>query len=498
MVSPRFPSLVVLLTLVAAGAYAAVARPVYFDQPAEVVLPNGYNRSISYPVFVVLPPTGWAAARTTFRLGLDPAVQRDFILVFPAGRPTRDEYLPDFFTFVSWYEQRLLQDLAYVLERFSADPNRIYLGGYSLGGDLSWAISVRNPHVFAGAIMAGTRTSHPVTPLALDMMRDRQFRAAFLIGDREDPDRYRGINFARSRFEAGGVEHLYREYPGGHIMPPTELMQEMISYVTQVDRLPAPVPAVTASHPGTPGLLTYAFGHTSRDRFALRVGFPAEVNGEGITLPTESGMEVRVEWPWSRFYARTTLDFAGSMRSTGYRERRVSQDLLFGMGEPRGFFGGGIGWDWYRAFPEGDAFKRFDVILLRADRNPWIVPASDADPERVDSLLMLRYTIPQRIAAGHMLEQLLNVRLEYVLRISDLFVVETGLGASTLQNRPAASLSDLGHALDQRLEWEVGVGLRMPSPVLWRVGHRGIGERELPDGTFGYRGLWSLSIEYSF
>lgn len=492
------PVLVVLLSLVTAVVYGAVARPVYFDQPAEVVLPIGYDRSISYPVFVVLPPTGWPASRMTFRLGLDPATQRDFILMFPAGRPTRDEYLPDFFTFVSWFEERLLQDLSYVLERFSADPNRIYLGGYSLGGDLSWAISVRNPHVFAGAVIAGTRTSHPVTPLALEMMRERRFRAAFLIGDREDPDRYRGINFARSRFESGGVEHVYREYAGGHIMPPTELMLEMISYVTQVERLPAPAPAGTASHPVAPGILGYVFGHTTRDRFAVRFGFPAQVSGAGVTLPSESAFSLRAEWPWSRTYVRTKVDFAGSTRSTGYRERRISQDLLFGTGDPRGFFGGGIGWDWYRAFAEGDSFKRFDVILMRADRNPWIVPAGEADPDRIDSLVVLRYTIPQRIAAGHMLEQLLNARLEYLLRISDLFVFDAGAGASTVQNRPVESLPDLSQALDQRLEWNVGVGVRVPSPVLWRVSHTGIGERALPDGAFAYRGFWSLSIEYSF
>ena len=122
-------------------------------------------------MFVVLPPTGLEAARVAQYLGLDPQRQEDFILILPAGRPTRDEYLPDFVTFVEWYEERVLAELDSVLENYSADPERVYLGGYSLGGDLSWALAVRNPERFAGAVVAGSRTSYPVDSATLETLR---------------------------------------------------------------------------------------------------------------------------------------------------------------------------------------------------------------------------------------------------------------------------------------------------------------------------------------
>ncbi|MFO8173659.1 MAG: hypothetical protein R6T96_05195, partial [Longimicrobiales bacterium] len=63
---------------------------------------------------------------------------------------------------------------------------------------------------------------------------------------------------------------------------------------------------------------------------------------------------------------------------------------------------------------------------------------------------------------------------------------------------PVEALSELSEALDHRLEWSVGAGLRAPSPLLWRVGYRGIGERTLPEGERSYRGLWNLTLEFSY
>lgn len=428
------------------------------------------------------------------RSGLDPARQREFILLLPAGRPTADQYLPDFLTFVAWYEERLLDDLAYLLDNYSADPERVYLGGYSLGGDLSWALSIRNPSLFAGAVIAGTRASHPATEESLATLRARAFKGAFLIGDREDRARYNGINYARSLFAASGIEHRYSEYPGGHVMPGTALLQEKIRYVTSVRNLPDPeIPpfAVAADAAGP-------FGHTSRDRLALRAAFPTAFSPEGIQPPDELLLGVRWEWPWDNRYLRTTVGYASSNRTTDQREHRLHQDILVGWGEHRGFFGAGFGFDWIRRFDDGNSYGEVDFLLFRADRNPWIIPAGRVDPQRVDSLLVLRYSLPRGIGAGMRVEQALNLRAEYLLRIADRVVIDAGLGAYTVQNRPVASLGELSDALDRRLEWQLGTGVRIPSPLLWRVGYRGLAERALPDGGFAYRGIWNVSIEYSF
>ena len=342
--------------------------------------------------------------------------------------------------------------------------------------------------------MAGTRASHPVTADALDLLNQRGFRAAFLIGNREHPDRYQGINYARSRLEAAGVEHRYEEYPGGHVMPHAEVFQDTILYVSAVSTLPEVGSPSFVHRGGAPGFLS----HTSRDRFAVRVAFPAQISPDGIIFPNENEVTLRAEWPWSRHYLRTTAKYSAGNRSTDERERRVHQDLLLGIGESRGFFGAGIGWDWIRQFSDGNSYGELDLLLMRADRNPWIVPPGSADPDRVDSLLLLRYTIPRGLSDGVTAEQLLNLRAEYLLRIADRVVFDAGLGAYTVQNRPVDSLSALSEALDHRLEGQIGIGVRAPSPLLWRIGYRGTAERPLPDGSFDYRGIWNLSLEYSY
>ncbi len=497
-----------LLFVLVTGISAADPRPAYLDRPAVIVPPRGYTDRRTYPVFVVLPPTGVHSEWTATRLGLDPARQREFILILPEGRPTREEYLPDFLQFVGWYEERLLRDLDRVLEEYNADPDRVYVGGYSLGGDLSWALAVRNPDRFAGAVVAGSRASHPVDPGALDRLRDREFRGSFMIGNREDPNRYRGINVARMRFDDAGVDHRFREYPGGHVMPETELFQEEIRYITGVEELPpAREPVRVARRAGT-GLL----GHTSRDRIALRLTVPAAVDDGALTVPGEADIRFRFEWPWSRVYLRTTGGYETATFTTGFRSQRLYQDALLGAGGSRVIYGAGLSWDWWRRFSggpseeddsegdhsDGGAYETMDVLVMRAARNHRFIPSSRVDPQRVDSLLLLRYGIPRGIGRGVALEQVLNLRAEYLVRIGDRFVVDAGAGSYTVQNRPVESLRDLSDALDHRLQWELGLGVRGPSPLLWRIGYRGIGERPLGEGEFSYGGTWTMTVEYSY
>lgn len=520
--SPTSPILLAtaFAVLVAAGVTAS-ERPGYFDRPAEVIPPVRYNRNRRYPVFVLLPPTGAHASDVARNFGLDPAAQEEFLLVFPAGRPTRDEYLPNFGAFVGWYEERLLADLETLFRAYNADPDRVYLGGYSLGGDLSWALAVRNPGLFAGAVIAGSRTSHPVEETALLVLRDRDFRAAFLIGNREDPLRYRGINIARGYFEERDVPHIYEEYRGAHVIPPSPTLRSAVEYVTQVERLPDPAetPRVAAPLGGT------GIDHVSRDRLALRLYAPGEVSGRGLTAPTDTEVGARVEWPWERLYLRTTVAHETTTVSTDEQLRRLRQDVLVAASrDARHFLGLGFGWDWLTDVTVGrtdtsggrrvDAYRTFDVLLAYGVRNPWIIPASRVDGQRIDSLLLLRYAIPRGLGSGAGVEHALNLEAEYLLRIGDRFAIDATAGSSTVQNRPADpddtidSLSAPPSStswspgdpaiLDHRLEWEVGVGVRAPSPFLWRIGYRGRAERPLEGGSRETTGFWLASIEYSY
>ncbi|NBC29800.1 MAG: hypothetical protein GVY29_07395, partial [Spirochaetes bacterium] len=341
---------------------------------------------------------------------------------------------------------------------------------------------------------AGSRTSYPVDAATLEVLRRRGFRASFLIGTLESPARYDGINRSQDAFAEAGIAHQYREYTGGHVIPPPAVFQDEIAYVTGVTSLPDPTTPAVPSDAARIAL----FDHTSRDRVALRFALPFDFNADGFSRPSESEIGLRVEWPWERVYLRTAARYTGSSRTTGDSENIIDQYVLLAGGTARHMLGAGFGWDWYRGFREGNSFHQYDLIAVHGMRNPWIIPAGRADPLRVDMLTLLRYRIPRGIGKGPAVEQILNLEVEYLLRIADRVVVDAGAGTYTVQNRPVEALSELSGALDHRLEWGIGAGLRAPSPVLWRVGYRGIGARALPDGKRSYRGLWNLMLEYSY
>ena len=131
-----------------------------------------------------------------------------------------------------------------------------------------------------------------------------------------------------------------------------------------------------------------------------------------------------------------------------------------------GFFAAGVGWDLIHRFDDGAAPGRVHLVYVRGDRNLAFIPQRWHGADRVDSLLTLRYTIPT--------------------------------GSFTLPNRPALAEADGSPAVDHRLEWEAGLGLRVPNPFLWRIAYRGSAARALPDGAFDHTSTWRLSVEYSF
>lgn len=191
------------------------ARPSYLDRPAQVLLPDTYREDRAYPLIVYLPFTGSSAADFHRRLGQDTRLP-EAIVILPAGTPVRDHYLPDFWSFILWYEERLLQDIEQVRSRYNVDSDAIVLAGFSLGGDLGWALGMRHPELFSGAVLAGTRTSYPANDAALSSLQSRRYRAALIIGRQELRARYDGIRAARTTLDAAGVSHRFREVEGGH------------------------------------------------------------------------------------------------------------------------------------------------------------------------------------------------------------------------------------------------------------------------------------------
>lgn len=222
-------ALLAFLALVPSLA-SAQTRPAFFDEPSTVVTVGHPRPGQRYPVFVVLPPTG---SPSSFLVpALEAAIPLDtYFLLLTPGAPLREDYLPHFGAYLGWVDARVLPDLDRALAEQPIDPDQVYAAGFSLGGDVSWALFVRHPDRFRGAVVMGSRSTASAARGASATLRRRGARIAFTMGRSDDAGRQRGIERAHHWAEHAGLEtHLYR-FDGSHQVPPPDVLAAAVRLV---------------------------------------------------------------------------------------------------------------------------------------------------------------------------------------------------------------------------------------------------------------------------
>jgi poly(3-hydroxybutyrate) depolymerase len=224
-----FASVFAVLSL---APVAAQVRPPSFDEASALRLVGGAPREgARLPVVVFLAATNGTAAGQFEWLSAAVPFQQ-YLAVLPAGQPTTDNYLPRFGDYVRWMEARLDQDLAAARERFPVDAERVYLTGFSLGGDTSWALLARRPELYRGAVVLGARSSARVRGRGTQVMRERGVRVAFAIGQEDSDVRRRGIARTHEAMRAARVPAELRYYPGTHTLPAdAAVLQALFAFV---------------------------------------------------------------------------------------------------------------------------------------------------------------------------------------------------------------------------------------------------------------------------
>lgn len=106
------------------------------------------------------------------------------------------------------YEGYVRQDLMPVVEKYAIDPEQLAIGGFSLGGDLSWTLSLRNPDLFSGAIVMGSMSNYRDAQNAR-VLAQNDFRYFMVMGGY---DGNRGSMYdALDSLDSNDIDYHYEE-----------------------------------------------------------------------------------------------------------------------------------------------------------------------------------------------------------------------------------------------------------------------------------------------
>lgn len=188
------------------------------------------------PILVLLPFTGGAAFDLLDRWYTESLSQharlRGMIVVLPSAVGSMDDYA----TGAAWsatmkrYTEGVAADVAEAIRSHDGDPARVALAGYSMGGDLAWALIQRDRERYSGAVIMGSRATYREKG-ALERLSQRRFRMFYFMGESESEARVSGANAAKDAARRAGISLRVASAPGAHVTAPPVIFADAVDYV---------------------------------------------------------------------------------------------------------------------------------------------------------------------------------------------------------------------------------------------------------------------------
>ncbi len=189
-----------------------------------VQLPPEYDPYRRYPAVVTLNGSGttpeqqvdwWAGAWTPGGWRGGQASRHGYIVIAPDWTATHQKQ----YQFSAREHAAVLNCLRDACRRFSVDTDRVFLSGFSIGGDAAWDIGISHPDLWAGVIPIAASTGKYI---ALYWENAERLPTYFVCGELDsgrmstnarDLDRYlaRGYNCTVVEFLGRGHEDFYDE-----------------------------------------------------------------------------------------------------------------------------------------------------------------------------------------------------------------------------------------------------------------------------------------------
>jgi phospholipase/carboxylesterase len=131
----------------------------------------------------------------------------------------------------------VLKVIAEAAEAYSADPERVYLLGFSQGAIVSYATALTHPRALAGIVACGGRIPPEVEPWAVAPEETAGLPVCVLHGTGDTVLPIEWARKARAFLEARGAALTYHEYDAPHTITP-EMLADANAWLA--DRLAGP------------------------------------------------------------------------------------------------------------------------------------------------------------------------------------------------------------------------------------------------------------------
>lgn len=158
--------------------------------------------------------------------------KKAFIALIPGGvGSTNDHSWEGFEACIYRYENKILQDIDSLSKIYNIDHSKIILAGFSLGGDLGWAISQRYPEKFRGALVNGSRCGYSEKGMMLRQAK-KGVKYYIAMGELEPETRMKGAKAAVAALNKAAIKNKFATTPAvDHQTATFEQFKEALNFL---------------------------------------------------------------------------------------------------------------------------------------------------------------------------------------------------------------------------------------------------------------------------
>jgi predicted esterase len=180
-----------------------------------VVLPPNYDKRKQYPAIVILPYTDSNACRFFNWVFRDRYAQNPtpYIAILPAAIASRADYATGelFDATVGRFEATINDDIKTLTPKYNIDSKRISLAGFSFGADLGWALTVRNPGLYNGALIIDSFCNYRNTE-NMNALAQGNTRFFLIAGQKDDAELNHPMKDVESLLDEYRIANVYETF----------------------------------------------------------------------------------------------------------------------------------------------------------------------------------------------------------------------------------------------------------------------------------------------